>query len=63
MIPPWPNRRRSHAYDRHHCKERNLIERCFAELKPFRRVATRYDKLLIDFLGTVTMAAIVIRLA
>ena len=60
VIPPRPNRRRPHAYDRHLYKERNLIERCFAKLKQFRRVATRYDKLLVNFLGFVTMAAIVI---
>ena len=60
VIPPRPNRRRPHAYDRHLYKERNLIERCFAKLKQFRRVATRYDKLLTSFLGFVTMAAIVI---
>ena len=60
VIPPRPNRRRPHAYDRHLYKERNQIERCFAKLKQFRRVATRYDKLLINFLGFVTMATIVI---
>lgn len=60
VIPPRPNRRRPHAYDKHLYKERNLIERCFAKLKQFRRVATRYDKLLVNFLGFVTLAAIVI---
>ena len=60
VIPPRPNRRRPHAYDRDLHRERNLIERCFAKLKQFRRVATRYDKLLVNFLCFVTMAAIVI---
>lgn len=60
VIPPRPNRRRPHTYDKHLYKEPNLIERCFAKLKQFRRVATRYDKLLVNFLGFVTLAAILI---
>ena len=36
------------------------IERLFNKLKQFRRVATGYDKLLDDFLGFVTIAAIAI---
>ena len=32
------------AFDAGHCKERNTVERCFAKLKQFRAVATRYDK-------------------
>jgi putative transposase len=39
-------------------KERNKIERFFNRLKQFRRVATRYDKLLANFLGFVKLAAI-----
>ena len=60
VIPLRANRRRPHAYDQHLYKERNLIERCFAKLKQFSRVATRYDKLLINFLDFVTLAAIVL---
>ncbi|GJE37725.1 transposase [Methylobacterium persicinum] len=60
VIPPRPNRRRPHAYDHHLYKERNLVERCFAKLKQFRRVATCYDKLPLNFLGFITLAAIVI---
>jgi len=37
-------------------KERNLIERFFNKLKQFRRVATRYDKLLDNFMGFVKIA-------
>ncbi len=32
-------------------KERNRVERFFNKLKQFRRVATRYDKLLANFMG------------
>jgi transposase len=41
-------------------KERNIIERFFNKLKQFRRVATRYDKLLVNFMGFVKLAAIAI---
>jgi len=41
-------------------KERNIIERFFNKLKKFRRVATRYDKLLVNFMGFVKLAAIAI---
>ena len=41
-------------------RERNLVERFFSKLKQFRRVATRYDKLLANFMGFVKLAAIAI---
>lgn len=34
------------------------IERFFSKLKQFRRVATRYDKLLANYMGFVKLAAI-----
>jgi putative transposase len=37
--------------------ERNRIERFFNKLKQFRRVATRYDKLLANFMGFMAMPA------
>jgi transposase len=43
-------------------RERNLIERLFAKLKEFRRVATRYDKLKQTFLGMIHLALGFIRL-
>jgi transposase len=62
VIPPKRNRRVQHAYDKDIYKERNSIERFFNKLKHFRRVATRYDKLLANFMGFVTIAAIAIQL-
>ena len=41
-------------------QERNIIERFFNKLKQFRPVATRYDKLLANFMGFVKLAAIAI---
>ncbi|MEG9458434.1 transposase, partial [Methylobacterium ajmalii] len=40
-------------------KERHLIECCFAKLKQFRRVATRYEKTARNYAAMVTIAAIV----
>ncbi len=60
MIPPKRNRKVQRRYDVHLYKERNLIERFFNKLKQFRRVATRYDKLLVNFMGFVKLAAIAI---
>lgn len=62
VIPPKRNRRHQHHYDKVIYKERNRIERFFNKLKHFRRVATRYDKLLTNFMGFVTIAAIAIQL-
>ena len=62
VIPPRRHRRRPHDYDKVLYKERNLIERFFNNLKQFRRVATRYDKLLVNFRGFVQLASITILL-
>jgi putative transposase len=57
VIPPGPT-----AAGRRPMKdlyrERNLVERFFNKLKHFRRIATRYDKLLANFMGFVTLGAI-----
>ena len=62
VIPPKRYRRHKHAYDRVFYQERNRIEWLFNKLKNFRRVATRYDKLIANFLGFVKLAAIAITL-
>lgn len=59
-IPPKRNRKVQRSYDADLYKERNLVERFFNKLKQFRRVATRYDKLLTNFMGFVKLAAIAI---
>ena len=60
VIPPKRDRKTQRAYDTDLYKERNHIERFFNKLKQFRRVATRYDKLLANFMGFVKLAAIAI---
>jgi putative transposase len=60
VIPPKRNRKVQRPYDVDLYKERNRIERFFNKLKQFRRIATRYDKLLANFMGFVKLAAIAI---
>lgn len=60
VIPPKRNRNDQRPYDADLYKERNIIERFFNKLKQFRRVATRYDKLVANFMGFVKLAAIAI---
>jgi transposase len=46
------------AFDARRYKERNTVERCFAMLRQFRAVATRYDKREFIYQGTVDLASI-----
>jgi transposase len=40
-------------------KARHLIENFFAKLKQYRAIATRYDKLKVNFLGAIYITATV----
>lgn len=60
VIPPRKNRKEAIAFDRHHYKERHLIENFFAKLKQYRAIATRYDKTARNFLAAIHLAAAVI---
>ena len=60
VIPPRSNRTTPRDFDRHQYRNRNVIERFFAKLKQFRRIATRYDKLASRFSSFVALAASVI---
>ena len=62
VIPFTKSRAAVSRHDKELYKERNRVERFFNKLKQFRRVATRYDKLLANFMGFVTIAAIAILL-
>jgi transposase len=46
------------AFDATCYKDRNTVERCFAKLKQFRAVATRFDKRKLIYEGTVDVASI-----
>ncbi len=63
VIPPKKNRKESRHYDEIWYKARHLIENFFAKLKPYRGIATRYDKRSVNFLGGIYWVASVILLA
>jgi transposase len=46
------------AFDPARYKQRNTVERCFAKLKQFRAVATRYDKRDYMYQATIDVASI-----
>ena len=48
------------ACDRAMYRWRHLIENCFAKLKKFRGVATRYDKTDTSYAATINLAAAII---
>jgi transposase len=60
VIPPRRSRKELRTYDPHLYKARHLIENFFARLKQYRAIATRYDKLAVNFLGAIHLAAVVI---
>jgi transposase len=62
VIPAKSNRVDPEPLDEAAYRERNRVERLFAKLKEFRRVATRYDKLKETFLGMIHLALGFIRL-
>ncbi|MEM1384692.1 MAG: transposase, partial [Pseudomonadota bacterium] len=60
VIKPNPTRKRPAPYDRAAFRARNAIARMFSQLKDWRRVATRYDKLKETYSATVQLAATVL---
>jgi transposase len=57
VIPSNASRTRAIRHDKILYRERNRIERCFNQLKHFRRLATRYDRRAIHFLAFLCLAA------
>ena len=60
VIPGRACRSNPIEYDRDIYKERNVVERFFAKIKHYRRVATRYDKTAIMYLGGVILVSILL---
>lgn len=60
VIPRRSNqpRRGPDTFDREAYRERNIIERCVGWLKECRRVATRFEKLAVNFLTMLKVAII-----
>jgi len=60
VIPPRKNRKIQYEYDRAIYQQRNIIERMFCRLKDWRRIATRFDRNVKNFIGAIALAASVI---
>lgn len=60
VIPPRSNRKVQLRYDKKLYRERNRIERSLGRLKDFRRVATRFDRNVTNFMAALCLAAVVI---
>lgn len=59
VIPGRCNRKRRIIFDKARYRERHRVENAFCDIKDFRRVATRYDKLARNFLSAVALAILV----
>jgi transposase len=59
VVPPKHNRRVPWDYDQIRYTRRNEIERFFRRLKGFRRICSRFDKLVVMFIAFITFALIV----
>jgi transposase len=57
VIPTRKSERRRPGFDAAACRRRNVVERCVAKLKEYRRVAARYEKLAESFAVMVTLAS------
>ena len=49
---------RDDPFDSESYRRRNIIERTIGWLKEFRRIATRYEKLAMNYLGMISIAMI-----
>ena len=57
VIPNRSNRKQPFSFNKRLYKLRWHIEAAFNRLKDFRRIATRYDKLALNYLASVCLAA------
>ena len=60
VMPRHKNERRRGPFDRSAYRQRNVAERLVNRLKQFRRIATRYEKRAVNYLGMLTLAAIML---
>lgn len=56
VIPPQANRLESLVYDQEGYQQRHKVERLFNKLTHVRRLATRYEKRIANFLAVVLLA-------
>ena len=60
VIPSLATRTFPFPLDRKAYKRRNVIERMWARLKNWRRIATRYDRLARNYLAGLALASVVV---
>ncbi len=60
VIPSSLARKKPYPLDYSAYKRRNVIERLFCRLKNWRRIATRYDRLAINYLAAIALVSIII---
>jgi transposase len=56
VIPTRKDQRRRPGFDKEQYRQRNVVERCIGWLKEARALATRFDKLAVNYLATVKLA-------
>ncbi len=56
VIPTRKDQRPRPGFDKETYRERNVVERCVNWLKESRALATRFDKLAVNYLATVKLA-------
>ena len=60
VIPPRSNRKTPRDYDKDIYKESDLVERLFQKLKAYRRVATRYERLALNYMALLNLVSTLI---
>ncbi len=60
VIPSTASRTKRYPLDRAAYRRRNVIERLFNRLKNWRRIATRYDRLVENYLAAIALVSVVI---
>jgi transposase len=58
VIPTRKDQRRRPGFDKETYRRRNVVERCINWLKESRALATRFDKLAVNYLATVKLAIV-----
>lgn len=56
VIPSRTNEKRNENFDKGKYRSRNIVERAIGWIKEFRRVATRYEKIVDNYLAMVKIA-------
>ena len=60
VIPPRKNRKQSREYDEHLYKERHLVECFINKIKHYRRIFSRFEKLVGRYLGFLSFVGALI---